>query len=57
MNDKKETFVSPCSGCKTPYQCKDTTECKSAGLSVPDYYVRHPDDTYSLADPQPFLLR
>jgi len=25
-------------------------------LTQPTYYVRHPDDTYSIADPQPVLL-
>lgn len=26
------------------------------GLGAPTFYVRHPDDTYSVADPQPVLI-
>jgi len=48
-----ETFVAACNGCPTPGKCKDTSGCASAGMNVPTYYVRHPDDTYTAADPQP----
>lgn len=53
--EQQEECIQPCSGCPTPFRCKDTSGCSSAGLSVPTYYVRHPDDSYTVAEPQPVL--
>ncbi len=51
--EEQEMCIQPCSGCPTPFRCKDTSGCARAGLAVPTYYVRHPDDTYTVAEPQP----
>lgn len=31
----------------------DVSTAEKPSMIVPTYYVRHPDDTYSVADPQP----
>jgi hypothetical protein len=51
--DMQKNCVPPCNGCPTPGNCINTDGCEAAALAVPTYYVRHPDGTYSAANPQP----
>lgn len=55
LQEPQEVCIQPCSGCPTPFRCKDTSGCAAAGRIVPTYYVHHPDDSYTAADPQPVL--